>query len=379
MELANVSILGFTLFAGAFNFSLLQQPPCLLVGLLRLPLRIRSLKRLQLGVIVICNTQKRQKVAKQIDGRHGVLDHRPRERDQKPILYHTGDIHGERGGLTHQQEHGQIQGERAERIGTEDHEIQMETGGVPQQRVLHYHPRHGQERKTTRRDIEKRSDGVQANTSGIQQNLDQNQPGGLEYDGQKLQHDAPSVKLGLAIGGDADAEGDGDHVEHGVGLEGVLLEGEAEGVDSDGHESLEHLDEGNGEVDVRGVGEPEGERVKGADGDDGLDVEVTGHGGRLLHNLKDADEEVGEGGAEGHVDHGKRDREGPVVEFAVQDVLVVHDHREAQTDPDQYVEVGEQNVSHNTIGESHFFGDLKTLTLTYEKDKENEDKKLRER
>ncbi|KAF5459150.1 hypothetical protein F2P56_023130 [Juglans regia] len=213
----------------------------------------------------------------------------------------------------------------------------METGSVPQQRVFHYHPRQGQEHQTTRRDIEKRRDGVQANTFGIQQNLDQDQPGGLECDSQELQHHPPRVELGLAVGGDGDAEGDGDHIEHGVGLESVLFEDKADGVDGDRHEGLEHLDEGDREVDISGIGEPEGEGVEGADGDDRPNVEVSGHGGGLLHDLEDADEEVGDGGAEGHVNHGERDREGPIVELAIQDVLVVDDDREAEGDPDHHV------------------------------------------
>ncbi|XP_050156219.1 histone transcription regulator 3 homolog [Malus sylvestris] len=68
--------------------------------------------------------------------------------------------------------------------------------------------------------------------------------------------------------------------------------GDADGVDGDGHEGLEHLDEEDREKDVGGVGEPEGEGVESADGDDGGEVEVAGHGDGL-------DEEEGEGGAEG--------------------------------------------------------------------------------
>jgi len=33
------------------------------------------------------------------------------------------------------------------------------------------------------------------------------------------------------------------------------------------------------------------------------------------------------------VDHGEGDGEGPVIHLLVQDVLVVHDYREAQEDP----------------------------------------------
>jgi hypothetical protein len=57
------------------------------------------------------------------------LDHRPRESNQQPILHHAGDIQGESGGLPDDQEHGQVQPERAERIAPEDHEIRTETRG----------------------------------------------------------------------------------------------------------------------------------------------------------------------------------------------------------------------------------------------------------
>ena len=105
--------------------------------------------------------------------------------------------------------------------------------------------------------------------------MDHDEARGLEGDGAELEDDAPGIELGLAVGGDGDAEGDGEHVEHGVVLVGFFFEEDADGVDGDGHEGLEHLDEGDGEVDVGGIGEPEGERVEGADGDDGAEVEVT--------------------------------------------------------------------------------------------------------
>ena len=304
-------------------------------------------------MIVINNTHKRQQVANQIDGRHGVLDHRPRESDQQPILHHAGDIQGESGGLPDDQEHGQIQPESTERIAPEDHEIRTETRGFPQQWILQNQPRHRQERETARRDVVKRKNRVQLNSFGTQQNLDHDEPGGLECQAEKLQHDAPGVELDLAVSGDGDAEGDGEHVEHDAALEGVFLEEESDGVDGDGGEGLEHLNEGDGEVDVGGVVEPERERVEGADGDDGPEIELTWHGVGVLHDLEDADKEERQRGAEGHVDHGEGDREGPAVELAVHNVLVVHDHRAAQEEPGGQVDEGDDDVFQDAAGESH--------------------------
>lgn len=40
------------------------------------------------------------------------------------------------------------------------------------------------------------------------------------------------------------------------------------------------------------------------------------------------------------MDHGERDRVRPVVQLAIEDVLVVYDDREAEEDPYAYVRVG---------------------------------------
>ena len=180
----------------------------------------------------------------------------------------------------------------------------METRGVSQQRVLHNQPGETQENKTTRRNIVKRSDGVQTNTSGIQQNLDHHQTGGLKSHSQQLQHNPKRIELCLPISRDCDTETDGEHVEHGVGFERVLFEQNPDGVNRDGHESLEHLDEGDGEVDVGGVREPEGKRVESSNGYHRFEVKVTSHGGWEFHDLENFDEKVSEEGTEGHVDHG---------------------------------------------------------------------------
>lgn len=151
----------------------------------------------------------------------------------------------------------------------------MESGSVLQHRVLDEDPRHRQEEETTGCNIVQGSNRIQGDPFGCEEDLNHDQPGGLEGDGAELEDDAPGVETGFAVSGDGDAEGDGEHVEHGVVFVGFFSEEDADGVDGDGHEGLEHLDEGDGEVDVGGVGEPEGEGVEGADGEDGGEVEVT--------------------------------------------------------------------------------------------------------
>ncbi|PON88986.1 hypothetical protein TorRG33x02_152150 [Trema orientale] len=299
-------------------------------------------------MVVIGNTQERQSIPEQIDGCHSILNHRPREGDQEPIFHHTSHVHGQRGSLPNKQKHGEIQRESAERIRPENGEIQMETGRIPQQGVLHDHPRNAQEREATRRDVVKRSNGVQANTLGIKQNLNQNQPGGLKSHGQELQHNPPGIEFGLAVSRDRHPDRDRDHVEHGLGLESVLLEENPNGVDGDGHEGLEHLNKRHREVNVSGIGEPEREGVEKTDRDDGLEVELAGHGNGL-DELEDPDEEVGYGGAEGHVDHGEGDGEWPIVHLTVEDVLVVDDDGEAEEDPDRDIGVGEEDLLHHAL------------------------------
>ena len=94
------------------------------------------------------------------------------------------------------------------------------------------------------------------------------------------------------------------------------------------------MDEGDREVDVGGVREPEGKGVQSSNGYHRFEVKVTSHGGWEFHDLENFDEKVSEEGTEGHVDHGECDRKWPIVELAVEDVLVVHDDGEAEEDPD---------------------------------------------
>ncbi|KAM1313262.1 hypothetical protein ACFX2F_017312 [Malus domestica] len=353
------SFLGFIPLPDSFPFPLLQEPAGLLVGLRDLLLRILGLQSLQFRVVVVGNPQKREAVAEQIDRGHGVLDNGPRKGDQEPIFHHSGNIHRQRRGLSDEQEHGEIQSKCADRIGPKNHEIEMEARGIAQNRVLDEDPGDEEESQTARCDVVERCYGVEGNAFGCEEDLDQDKAGGLECDCAELEHDAPGVESGLSVGGDGDADGNGDHVDHGVSLEGLLFEGDANGVDRDGHEGLEHLDEGDGEVDVGGVGEPEGEGVESADGDDGGEVEVAGHGDGL-DEAEDADEEEGQGGAEGHVDHGEGDGEGPVVHLLVEDVFVVDDDGEGEEDPDGDVGVGEEDLFYHPLAQgatfAHFGG-----------------------
>lgn len=110
-------------------------------------------------------------------------------------------------------------------------------------------------------------------------------------------------------------------------------------VNGDGHQGLEHLNERDRQINISGVREPKAKRVQSADGDHRSEVKIARHGNGL-DDFEDADEEVSDGGAEGHVDHGEGDREGPVVHFPVEYVLVEDDDGEAEEDPYGYVGVG---------------------------------------
>jgi hypothetical protein len=331
--------------------ALLQQRASLLISLADLLLRLLRLERLQLDVVVVCHPQEGDPVAEQVDRRDRVPDHGPREGDQQPVLDHPGDVHGERGGLADEQEHRQIQREGAERVGPEHEEVRAERADGAQPGQLDEHPRHEQEAEAARRDVVQRGDWVERDALGGEQDLDEHEPRGLERHRGELQRDTPNIEARLAVCGDGDAERDGEHVEHGGRPEGLLLEEHPDGVHGDGHERLEHLDEGHGEVDVGRVGEPQRHGVERADGNNGGGVELRGHGGRRgrLDDAEEADEGDGEGGAEGHVDHGEGDREGPVVHLGVEDVLVVDDDGEGEEDPDADVAVGEEHLAEHRL------------------------------
>eukprot|EP00268_Persea_americana_P015546 TRINITY_DN1721_c1_g1_i1.p1 TRINITY_DN1721_c1_g1~~TRINITY_DN1721_c1_g1_i1.p1 ORF type:complete len:365 (+),score=62.89 TRINITY_DN1721_c1_g1_i1:532-1626(+) len=335
------------------SFPLLHQqtPSLLFVPLSRaLLLHLLRLERLQLRMVVIRHTQESNPIPDQIHRRHSILNHRPREGNQKPVFHNPCNIHGERGRLPNQQEHGQIQRERAERIGAKNSEIDLESGGLPEDGEFDGDPGDEEEDKAAGGDVVEGSDGVESDPFGGEQDLDEDEAGGLKGDGGELEEDAPGVESRLAVGGYGDAEGDGDHVGHGVRLERVLLEEDADGVDGDWHEGFEHLDEGDGEVDVGRVGEPEAESVEGADGDHRTDVQLAGHGD-WLYNVEDSHQKKCDRGAEEHVDHGERDREGPVVHLPVEDVFVVDDHRKREEDPDPHIRIRQHDLLHHARAE----------------------------
>lgn len=51
------------------------------------------------------------------------------------------------------------------------------------------------------------------------------------------------------------------------------------------------------------------------------------------------------------MDHGEGNGEGPVVELAIENVLVVDDDSEAEEDPDGDVGVGEDDLLEDAVGE----------------------------
>lgn len=119
----------------------------------------------------------------------------------------------------------------------------MKTGSLLQDRVLDEDPRHRQEQQTTGCNIVQGCNRIQGDPFGGEQDLNHDQPGGLEGDGAELEDDAPGVETGFAVSGDGDAEGDGEHVEHGVVFVIVFFEEDPDGVNGNGHEGFEHLDE----------------------------------------------------------------------------------------------------------------------------------------
>ncbi|CBI21028.3 unnamed protein product, partial [Vitis vinifera] len=100
-------------------------------------------------------------------------------------------------------------------IGTEYHKIKLKTRIVLQYGQLHENPGHQQKHQTTRCNVVERSDGVERNALAGQQNLDQDQPSRLKGNRTQLKTNPPGIKSGLAVGGNGDAERDGEHVNVG--------------------------------------------------------------------------------------------------------------------------------------------------------------------
>ncbi|KAG2400271.1 Pentatricopeptide repeat-containing protein [Vigna angularis] len=139
----------------------LVKPPFLLIGLGGLLLRLFGLQRLQLGVVVIRHAKERQPVTEQINRRHGVLDNRPREGNQEPVLHHASDVHCQCRGLPDEEKNCEVEREGTEGVGPEDHEIELKGGGVSEDRVLDEDPGDGEEDEAAGGDVVERGDGVE--------------------------------------------------------------------------------------------------------------------------------------------------------------------------------------------------------------------------
>ncbi|URD94740.1 BZIP transcription factor [Musa troglodytarum] len=190
----------------------LQELPRLLISLGGLLLRLLGLKPLQLGVVVVGNAKEGDGIAEEIDAGDGVADNGPGEGDQEPVLNNACDVHGEGGGLADEEEDGEVEGEGAEAVGAEDEEIGAECGGgqaVAENGELDEGPGDEEEGEAAGGDVVKGGDGVEGDALGSEEDLDEDEAGGLEGDGRELQGDAGRNEAGLAVGGDGDAEGDG--------------------------------------------------------------------------------------------------------------------------------------------------------------------------
>lgn len=186
-------------------------------------------------MVVIRHAKERQPVTEQINRRHGVLDNRPREGNQEPVLHHASHVHGQRRGLPDQEKDCQVEREGAEGVGPEDHEIELEGGGVSEDRVLHEDPGDGEEDEAAGGDVVERGDGVERDPLGGEEDLDHDEARGLEGNRAHLEEHAPGVETRFPVSGHADSERDGEHVEHGVVFVRLFAEEDADGVNGDGH------------------------------------------------------------------------------------------------------------------------------------------------
>ncbi|THU68908.1 hypothetical protein C4D60_Mb08t08810 [Musa balbisiana] len=96
--------------------------PGLLISLLSLFLSLLGLESLQLDMIVVGDAEEGDPVAEEVDGGDGVADDGPGEGDEEPVLDDAGDVHGEGGGLSDEEEDGEVESEGAEGVGDEDEE-----------------------------------------------------------------------------------------------------------------------------------------------------------------------------------------------------------------------------------------------------------------
>lgn len=119
--------------------------------------------------------------------------------------------------------------------------------------------------------------GVHFEVSRAQKTLDHGQTQSLEQNTSHLEEEADKNKVNFAKRSDDDADDNGGNIEEllEVGLRDTKTP--AGEKDSDGSGGLEHLNKGNGQVEVGQVAADQAQTEKEANGDNGAEINPTGH------------------------------------------------------------------------------------------------------
>lgn len=164
------------------------------------------------------------------------------------------------------------------------HGVQKQT---PQTRVVQIRNMEGAELNEQRNDeVHRCTDGgkvVQTNERvhllavALEQDLDHDEPHGLEHDSAELEEETGEREGDLAEAGKSDTKDDEKNVNQPRLRR--LLDAPGPGGQQDGYGrgGLEHLDEGDAEVEVHHVAADETAAEEKADGDDGAQVEAARH------------------------------------------------------------------------------------------------------
>lgn len=178
---------------------------------------------------------------------------------------------------TNQENDGDVEHEGAETVEEEGEEADMvnlshgDLGELPDQSNHTVHD------GTDGGEVVQRNQRVHLEVGRAQESLDHGKSESLEDDTSNLVHDTNNDEVDFAHRRNDDTDDNSGDVEELLQVWRRHTQSPAGNQDGDGSGGLEHLNEGNGEVEIGQVAADQTQAEEDTNGDDGSQVDATGH------------------------------------------------------------------------------------------------------
>lgn len=258
-------------------------------------------------------------VTQALERRHDRVENNHGAHNEQDILDDTGEGENQGGCGADEENEGQVEGESAGGVGQENERADFWEVGK-RSPALNEGEDESEHAGADGGEVVDRHEGI--HLESLEQDLDHDQAGGLEENGDSLENEAEQVESGLAVGGDGDAAGDAEHDEKLGRVGGLKAECDGHEEHGDRGEGFDHLDVGDAEVEVGVVAEDERGGEEGADGENIAHPAVAGHFNAVeaVEEVGVAGKEAGADGGKGHMEGGEEDGVLEVEAFGLEDV-----------------------------------------------------------